>query len=312
MKKISFICAAKLDNFIDPIIVGLSNDYMVRKFIVKSEQEIYNAIDWSDIVWLEWANEVAVIGTKYEGIKGKKIIVRLHGYEVFSEMPKKINWAINVDRLILVATNVLNILKTDIPGIERKIKIEMLYNGMDINKFQLKIRKPGYNIAWVGFINYKKNPVMMLQIIQKLIKIDPRYKIHIAGTFQIRHYDLYLKYMMKELDLENNVIFYGQVDDMNSWLQDKSYLLSTSILEGYGYAIMEAMAQGIKPIIHNFYGAKDFYPKEYLFNTVDEAVEKITSEKYDSREYRDWIINNGYTLENQLKQIKGIIKAISK
>jgi len=312
MKKISFVCLAGLDNFVDPIIEGLSDNYNVRKFIIRAQQDVYNAIDWSDIIWFEWANEAALIGTNYKGIKGKKVIVRLHGYEVFSEIPKKINWAINVDRLILVATNVLNILKTDIPGIERKVKIEMLYNGMDVDKFQLKIRKSGYNIAWVGFINCKKNPVMMLQILQKLVKIDLRYKIHIAGIFQVRQYDLYLKYMMKELNLENNVIFYGQVDDMNGWLQDKNYLLSTSILEGYGYAIMEAMSQGVKPVIHNFYEAKDFYPEKYLFNTVDGAVEKIISRDYDSKEYRDWIINNGYTLENQVKQIKDIIEGILK
>ena len=188
----------------------------------------------------------------------------------------------------------------------------MLYNGIDTGKYQLKIRKPGYNIAWIGFINFKKNPVMILQIMQKLIAIDPYYKIFIAGASQSKHYDLYLKYMIKEMHLENNIIFYGQVDDINGWLKDKNYLLSTSIIEGYGCAIMEAMTQGIKPIIHNFYKAKDFYPKEYLFNTVDEAVDKIISKDYDSREYRNWIINNGYTLENQVKQIKDIIKKILK
>ncbi|MCK4297085.1 MAG: glycosyl transferase family 1, partial [Candidatus Marinimicrobia bacterium] len=66
MNKISFICAVGLDNFIDPIIAGLSNNYIVRKFIVKTQQEIYNAIDWGDVIWLEWANEVAIIATNYE------------------------------------------------------------------------------------------------------------------------------------------------------------------------------------------------------------------------------------------------------
>ena len=46
MKKISVICMSGLDNFIDNIIDGLSDGYMVRKFIVKTEQDIFNAIDW--------------------------------------------------------------------------------------------------------------------------------------------------------------------------------------------------------------------------------------------------------------------------
>ncbi|MCK4295306.1 MAG: hypothetical protein KAX28_01450, partial [Candidatus Marinimicrobia bacterium] len=117
MKKISFICATGLDNFIDPIITGLSSDYMVRKFIVKTQQEIYNAIDWGDVIWLEWANEVAIIATNYKGIKDKKVIVRLHRYEAFTYSPKQINWSV-INRLILVAPHMKGILKETIPDIE--------------------------------------------------------------------------------------------------------------------------------------------------------------------------------------------------
>jgi len=166
MNKISVICLSGLDNFIDPIIDELSDDYMVRKFIVKTKQDIYNAIDYGDVIWLEWANQSAIVATNYKGIKGKKVIVRLHSYEIFTDFPKQINWAV-VDKLIFVAPHIRDILKELSPGIIDDVKTEVVYNGIDLDKIPFKKREAGFNIAWVGYINYKKNPPMALQVMKK-------------------------------------------------------------------------------------------------------------------------------------------------
>ena len=319
MKKISVICMAGLDNFIDPIITGLSDNYMVRKFIVKTDKEIYNAIDWGDIIFFEWANQSAIIGTNYmweQGIKGKKVIVRLHSYEIFSDMPKQINWAV-VDRLIFVAPHIRDILKEFIPDIEEKVKTEVIYNGVDLNKIPFKEREAGHNIAWVGYINYKKNPQMALQVLKKLTEgmytADQRYTLHIAGAYQDLRYKVYLEYMIKEMGLQDNVIFHGWVNDMEEFWKDKNYLLHTSIHEGHSYAITEAMARGIKPIIHNFRGARELYSNwdsslGILFNTVEQAADRIMNKDYHSTLYRNWVVDKGWTLENQLKELRKVLE----
>ena len=308
MKKISVICLSGLDNFIDPIIEGLASDYFVRKFIVTTQQEIYNAIDWGDVIFCEWANESAIVATNYEGIKGKKVIVRLHSYEVFSNMPSQINWSV-VDKLIFVAPHIRDILKESIPDIEEKVKTSVVYNGLDLDKIPFKEREAGFNLAWVGYINYKKNPPMALQVMKRLVDIDKRYKLHIAGAYQDLRYKVYLEYMIKEMGLQDNVIFHGWVDDMESFWKDKNYLLHTSIHEGHSYAIMEAMARGIKPIIHNFRGARDLYIN--IFNTVEEAVRIINyNGEYYPKLYRSLVENADWTLENQLKELREIIGGI--
>ena len=192
----------------------------------------------------------------------------------------------------------------------------MVYNGLDIDDIPFKERELGHNIAWVGFINYKKNPQMALQILKKLTEglynTDKRYILHVAGSYQDSRYKIYLEYMIKEMGLQDNVIFHGWIDDMEEFWKDKNYLLHTSIQEGHSYAIMEAMARGIKPVIHNFRGALDeqLYPDINVFNTVEEAADMIMSQEYYSKLYRNWIINKGWTLENQLKKIRNIIREI--
>lgn len=326
MKKISFICMPGLDQFIDPIIEKLSNDYMVRKYIIRTEQDIINAIECTDIIFFEWANQSAVIGTNYiweQGIKGKKVIVRLHSYEIFTSFPKQINWSA-VDKLIFVAPHIRDILKETIPDIEEKVETEVINNGVDIDKIPFKERKPGHNIAWVGYINYKKNPQMTLQILKKLssgilnhgiLTADPEYKIHIAGSYQDLRYKIYLEHMIEEMGLQDNIIFHGWIDDMEKFWEDKNYLLHTSIHEGHSLAITEAMARGIKPIIHNFRGAKELY-SDYdsslgiLFNTVKQAADRIMNKDYHSTWYRGWVVDKGWTLDNQIGQIKRILEDI--
>ena len=309
MEKVSVICLSGLDNFIDDIIDGLSDDYMVRKFIIRNEQDIFNAIDYGSIIWLEWANQTSIIATNYKGIKGKKVILRLHSYEIFSDMPSQINWSV-VDRLIFVAPHIRDILNELNPGIIDDVKTDIIYNGVDIDKIKSLSPNAGYNIAIVALINYKKNPPMVLQIMKGLVDVDKRYMLHWAGAFQDSHYKIYLDYMIKELKLENNIKFYGWVDDMGSFWKGKNYLLSTSIHEGHPYNIMEAMIRGIKPVIHNFYGTKGLYSPNLLFNTVNEAVDKITENCYNSSSYRDLVIRKKWTLKNQLSRIKQIIKEI--
>ncbi|MBT1247795.1 MULTISPECIES: glycosyltransferase [unclassified Thermosipho (in: thermotogales)] len=308
-KRLAIICLMGLDNFIDDIIKGLSDEYWIQRWAVRNDKEIKASIDWADIVWFEWANEAAVIGTNYPGIVEKKVLVRLHSYEVFTNFPLKINWN-NVNKIIFVAPHMREILKMTFPSLAGKIDSKIIYNGIDLERIPFMERSKGYNIAWVAHISYKKNPAMILQVIKKLTEIDKRYKIHIAGDFQDSRYELYLKYMVEEMGLKNNVIFYGWVDDMEEWWRDKNYVLSTSIHEGHPYNIMEAMARGIKPVIHNFYGAKELYEAEWLFSSIDEAVDIIKSENYNSIYYRQYVINRKWTVKDQVNAVKKVLNDI--
>jgi glycosyltransferase involved in cell wall biosynthesis len=238
----------------------------------------------------------------------KKLFVRLHRYEAFTEFPLLIKWE-NVDGVVFVSNFMRNILESR--GVDLKdIHVRTIYNGVDLERLKFKPRENGYNIGWVAHIILRKNLHIALEIIKKLRTIDSRYTLHVAGDFPDPMYEIYLKHMVKELNLEENVIFYGWVDDIDEWWEDKNYLLSTSIHESFGYNIVEAMAKGIKPIIHNFYDARELFPDELLFNTTDEAVEKITKGAYDSESYRKYVIERGWTIEKQVSEFKKFLNTL--
>lgn len=289
-EKLAFFCLPGLDHFIKDIAQILSNIYEVKLVVTTDSRQIQEAYNWADIVWLEWANELAIEITNKLPKAGKKILCRLHSYEALANYPEQINWR-NIDKLILVAEHIKDILKVYHTNVYEQIKnkIIVIPNGLDLNKFIFKIRQPGFNIAVVANINHKKDPAMWLQVMGILKKIDERYVLHVAGNFQEIRYANYFKHFVEETSLEKNVKLYGWIEDINTFLEDKNYIISTSIHEGHPYNIAEAMARGIKPIIHNYAGAKTQWPEQLVFNFIDEAIQKITDNVYDSESYRKFI-----------------------
>lgn len=305
--KIAFLCLPGLDNFLKDIVETLSLLYDVKLVVSTDGKAIVEAIKWADIVWLEWANELAVeVTRKVPELARKKVICRLHSYEVFTNFPRQIDWT-KIDRLVFVANHIKEIFHELHPDIQLNSEKEtVVHNGVDLDKFKFTVHGPGYNLAAVAHINYKKDPAMWLQIIAKLVKLDRNYKLHIAGDFQDPRYKVYFEHAIKEMGLQNNMILHGWVSNIDQFLEEKNYVISTSIHEGHPYNVMEAMARGIKTLILNYRGAREQWPSELLYNTLDEAIGMVTNGGYDSENYRKFIETN-YALEKQLNAIYEIL-----
>lgn len=306
-KKLAIFCLPGLDSFIHDIADVLSYIYDVKLTITTNSEEILQTYTWADIVWLEWANQLAYEITNKLPKNNKKIICRLHGYEALAEDLNLIKWDL-VDHIIFVAHNVQNTAYQNFPELT-KIPASVVYNGINLTKYKFKNRKKGKNLVFLGHFNYKKNPVLAAQILKKLVEIDADYKFYWAGSMQTESLFNYIGYITDKLGISDRFFFEGFKTNIDEYLEDKDIFFSTSIHEGYGVAILEAMTKGIKPVIHNFYIAEEFYPKDFIFNTIDEAVEMITSEDYDSVKYRKFVEDKS-SLEQQIKQISDILSSL--
>lgn len=140
---------------------------------------------------------------------------------------------------------------------------------------------------------------------QKLHYIDAEYRLFFGGISQNRALEQYLNYMVDALDLRDVVFFDGWQEDVRSWLEDKDYIVSTSIIESQGMGLLEAMACGLKPVIHNFPGAEEIFPSEFLFNISEEFCEQILSDTYEPKRYRRFV-EEKYPLKKQLTKINNI------
>lgn len=293
------------DKFIWDIINELSKEYETKHVRVTNYNQIDEGMQWADICWFEWCDELVIYGSKLSIAKEKKIICRLHRYEALTDYPRQVTWD-NVDKLIIVADHLKKFLLAQIPDLENKVDIVTIKNGVNIGKYKFQERKPGFNVAYIGYIHARKNPALILQIMNALVKKDKRYKLYVAGQFQDPLIELYCNDQISKMNLKSNIIFQGWQNDIGRWLDNKNYILSASIHESFGYGIAEAMSRGVKPVIHNFLFADEIWGKKFMYNSIDEAVKMITENDYNSEQYRAFIENN-YSLKKQLIGIRNLL-----
>jgi glycosyltransferase involved in cell wall biosynthesis len=278
--RIAILCLPGLESVLKDIVAFLERRYEVRTCYSREGKEFEAAIRWADVVWIEWANELAEALTRREGLLDQKpVICRIHSYEVLSGYLPRIDWS-KITKAIFVADHVLSIARDLYPPLDEKTVPVVIPNGVNLERFPFKKRKPGFNIAVVGYVNHKKNPALWPEILNRLTSIDKRYHIKIAGGHQDARYLYYLDHILKNLELAEHMKFFGHVDDIAGWFESEriNYLLSTSPFESFGYAIAEAMAMGFRPLIHAFPGSDTLWPKNCLFSSICELFTITTDD----------------------------------
>jgi tetratricopeptide (TPR) repeat protein len=302
--KIAFFCGLKGDmKFLTDIYTFAKDRFSVELFEGENIDQMRDLMEWSDISWFEWCTNLAVAASALP--KVCKNIVRLHRFEAYGEWPSQMQWQ-NIDTLITVGNSyVEEALLEQVPNIRNLTQLITIPNGVNLDKFKFSEKKRGKNIACVGYLNMRKNPMFLLQCMQKLHFIDPEYRLFFGGIHQDKTLEQYLTHMVNTLNLNGVVLFDGWQEDVCSWLEDKDYVVSTSINESQGMGLFEGMACGLKPVIHNFPGAAQIFPSEFLFNISEEFCEQILSDKYEPKKYRRFVEEN-YPLKKQLSKINNI------
>ncbi|MFH2050406.1 MAG: glycosyltransferase [bacterium] len=168
-------------------------------------------------------------------------------------------------------------------------------------------------MASVGFINYKKNPTLLLYCFKKIYQYDPEYSLHIAGEFQEPRIQLYFEDFLKKNPLP--IHFDNWVEDMPSWYADKDFIISTSLFESFHYSIAEGMSSGLMPLIHHWCGSDKLYPSEYLFNDPDDCLKllkRMESENLHQRAIKNrQFICNRYMAGDKQAEISNLLAQLT-
>lgn len=302
--KIAFFCGHSDDaESLADIHEFTKTRFPTELFQGQNLDEMYQLMKWSDISWFERCTDTAVEVSKLP--KVCKMVIRLHFDETYEQWPAQVQWD-NIDVLIMGGNRLVkDVLVKQVPDIRNRTWMIPILSGVNLEKFKLVNRPRGKNLACVGNLGMKKNPMFLLQCMQKLHYIDPEYRLFFAGSFQNLMLQQYIKYMVQVLGLTDVVFFDGWQQDVNSWLQDKHYIVSAGIGQGQGVGLLEGMACGLKPVIHNFPGASEIFPPEFLFNISEQFCEQITSGQYEPERYRSFVETN-YSLKEQLSKINSL------
>lgn len=242
-------------------------------------------------------------------LKGKKIIVQPIDIEVWSGAHAHENmWNVVTD-CIFIAPHIRDIMMSDSRPQASDMNLYTIPFSVNPDRWTFKERQPGFNIAVVSEIWESKGIDYTLQIALKLKQIDPRYHIYYVGKDQQYHWHrFYMEEFVRNNDLP--ITFIDWVDNLDEFLEDKNYLLNSSIKEAFSAITAEAAAKGIRPILHAFGGYEPLWGDSgWVWQGIDDAVDMITDGEYDSYSYKDYLIKKGYTTNQMMESIDKVIRS---
>jgi len=129
-----------------------------------------------------------------------------------------------------------------------KSNIHRVYNCLQLNRFTppYENRSVQNKIAIiVANLEPPKDHESLLMAWKKVVKKEPEAMLWVVGRGSLQKY---LENICIQLNIKNNVIFFGQRDDVPQLLWQSKIFVFTSKSEGFGTVLLEALAAGLKII----------------------------------------------------------------
>lgn len=190
---------------------------------------------------------------------------------------------------------------------ESKISVlHNLTNKSNINYVSQDERD--FSLIIVGRLEISKGHESLFHQFKLLVDIYPLIKLKVIGTGPLKNKLLNLA---KELNLDNNILFYGNVsNNMVANYFSKSLIgISSSYSEAFGWVNIESLREGTPIISTRTEGAKDiiienenglFFSHEDIYslkNQVDKILKKWEIYSVKSLE----VFNTKFSFENQIE-----------
>ena len=145
-------------------------------------------------------------------------------------------------------------------------KIQIIYNGLDLNKFDsgrgnkdqirenLGVLNGNLVIGIIGRLSKEKDHLTFLNAAKQIISTTPRVNFIIVGDGHLRKE---LEDISINLGIKDSVIFMGNTSNVSDVLIATDILVSASLYEGCSNAILEAMATGLPVVATKVGGNKE-------------------------------------------------------
>ncbi|UUA86705.1 hypothetical protein [Corynebacterium pseudogenitalium] len=274
-------------DIIDALIQRSDLDTRVDLFEANAKpQPVKSAphLAWADVIIAEFASKNAIWYS--QNVRPhQKLIVHLHGYELLSDWIDELN--IDACAAIVVASDFYRQKALLLKGwpADKVVVIPNSVNPADIRRD--KVADARYHLGIVGIVPILKRPDRALDLLEALIKIDPRYTLHIKGHApwnyawewkKSAHQDSYRKFFSRIRDnpqLLQHIAFEKFSPDMGNWLTKIGWLLSPSTRETFHMAAVEGAISGAIPIAWRRDGSDEILGAPHNVDSLDEAVELV-------------------------------------
>jgi len=291
--------------------------YKLAKFIDNNE---------IDIIHFHWTKDIATaVLAKFLSKRQVKLIQSRHMNMTRFKDDFYHKWLYkNIDTIHAVTQQVKEQLIKFIPQ-EIRPKIEIVYLGVDEPNIDLKrveeLEKEyalddSFVIGIVGRIEEGKGQYIVIDALAKIKDLD--IKLLIIGSAMESKYLYELQQKVKELEIENKVLFVGFTSEINEHIKLCDVTVLATKKETFGLVVIESMVNGIPVIATNNGGPLEIIDDGVdglLFDRSSEDLTQKIEKIYSDKELKQQLSTNGYAKVkekfNKVKQMEKMYEVLS-
>lgn len=155
----------------------------------------------------------------------------------------------------------------------KKLKIQVIPNALpEFDKRQQIYVEQQNKIIYVGRFAWEKDPEILIRAMDFVAKKNPNWVLEMAGTGPLLNP---MKALVKELNLDSNVVFLGNVNQVATLYQSAKILVLPSVVEGFPNTLIEAMSFGLPCICFNDIPYEDIITPQMDGYVVSERSAKL-------------------------------------
>ncbi len=230
----------------------INNFSFLNRFKIRSISRIFRERRVSSVI-MNLPSDVKVAGPAARKAGVKKIMYRRGtALPVNNNLYNRYLFKKVITHIITNSHATKNLLLQKNARLVDKSKFRIIHNGLDFQEFDSRPVTPLYtrqgNELVIGnasrFVEQKGHK-LLIEVARKLKSREVPFRLLLAGEGKLK--ESIIKLSKKE-DVYENLIFTGFIKDIKSFMASIDIFLLTSLWEGFGYVIVEAMA-GEKPVI---------------------------------------------------------------
>ncbi|QWF36063.1 glycosyltransferase [Latilactobacillus curvatus] len=196
-------------------------------------------------------------------------------------------------------------------------KYTFIQNGLEVDKYtynkdtRTKIRKQlgftdnDFILGHIGRFESQKNHQFMIEMFDILSKRDSSAKLVLIGVGSLKSK---IEALVKKKGLENKVLFLGEQENVNEFLQAMDVFILPSLYEGLPVVGIEAQSAGLKCVFSDTITKESDITGNVEFVTLDnknswvKAIERCKG--YIRTDQFKTITNAGYNIESTSKLVQ--------
>jgi glycosyltransferase involved in cell wall biosynthesis len=223
-----------------------------------------------DTVFCEWCCENAVWHSANKR-PGSKLILRLHRFEAFRDFPARVAWD-NVDALIVVSEWFRDrmVARHDVDPARIHVMPQYIdWQALD----RPKLPEARFTLGLVGINPFEhKRFDRAVDFLAALRARDPRFTLAVRSAMPWEidwvwnrddesraRFEAVFARIFGDADLAGAIRFDPAGPDMEEWYRGIGTILSSSDSEGCHTAVIEGMAAGCLPVVHDWPGARGLF-----------------------------------------------------